>query len=371
MQTTRATFDTDDGLEKIPSENFGVLRLRRQVFNENSYAGGMVTTRIGDDGSYNLAYGLDGVFRLFGDDYLTFGLAHTLEDSLVEANAVSPFDAGLARVRWERRTNEGLGYEVEVKSSGADYNPGMGFALRTDVTRLGSKVSYSLTPGEHSRILKHVLALEGSAFTRHQDGSIESAEVGPQYILISKSYNTLFVNPKIQFEDLREPFELSDDAEVPEGSYTFYGITTAYQPGPRLFRTGFIFDAGTFYDGWRLTAGIMPTWTLSRFLELSGEYLLNRVRFPDRDQRFNADIVRLRAKAALNTHLSANVFVQYNSFSDAVLVNLRLRYNFSEGHDLYIVYNEGLNTDRHRETPFLPLTDTRTILVKYTYTFVL
>ncbi len=51
-------------------------------------------------------------------------------------------------------------------------------------------------------------------------------------------------------------------------------------------------------------------------------------------------------------------------------VNVRLRYNFSEGNDLYLVYNEALNTDRHRETPFLPLTDTRTILVKYTYTFV-
>ncbi len=369
MQTARATFDTDDGPETIPSENFGVLRLRRQVFNENSYAGGMITSRLGDDGTYNLAYGLDGVLRLFEDDYLTFSLAHTLEDTLVKADGVSPA-SGLARLRWERRSSQGLGYQFEVKSSGADYDPGMGFALRTNVTRLGGRASYSVVPGESSAFFKHTLALDGSAYTRNGDGSLESAELGPQYFFILKAGGFVFVNPKVQFEDLRESFELSDDAEVPQGRYTFYAATLFYEPPPRLFRVGLSANVGTFYDGWRLTGGLRPTWTLSRFLELSGEYQLNRVRFPDRDEQFSGDIFRLRARASLNTHLSANTFVQYNSASDAVGVNVRLRYNFREGNDLYLVYNEALNTDRNRETPFLPLTDTRTILVKYTYTFV-
>jgi hypothetical protein len=52
-----------------------------------------------------------------------------------------------------------------------------------------------------------------------------------------------------------------------------------------------------------------------------------------------------------------------------VSANVRFRYNFREGNDLWIVYNEGMNTDRHRLTPTLPFTDSRTILVKYTYTF--
>ena len=55
----------------IPRENFGVLRLRRQVLNPDSYAGIMVTNRIDEEGNYNFAYGLDGIFRLFGKEYLT------------------------------------------------------------------------------------------------------------------------------------------------------------------------------------------------------------------------------------------------------------------------------------------------------------
>ena len=56
------------------SENFGVLRLRRRILNENSYVGGIATTRLAAEG-HNVAYGLDGVLRLFGQDlpYLQLG----------------------------------------------------------------------------------------------------------------------------------------------------------------------------------------------------------------------------------------------------------------------------------------------------------
>jgi len=53
--------------EDLPSENFGVFRLRRRVFNPYSYIGVISTTRFGMDGTYNVAYGLDGIIRVFGD----------------------------------------------------------------------------------------------------------------------------------------------------------------------------------------------------------------------------------------------------------------------------------------------------------------
>ena len=124
-----------------------------------------------------------------------------------------------------------------------------------------------------------------------------------------------------------------------------------------------------FYDGWRIDFGFGPTWNASRHIELNGEYELNIVRFPDRNQGFNAHVIRLRTQAALNTQVSLNAFLQYNSADDEVSANIRFRYNFREGNDLWFVYNENLNTDRNRETPSLLLTNDRTILVKYTYTF--
>ncbi len=108
---------------------------------------------------------------------------------------------------------------------------------------------------------------------------------------------------------------------------------------------------------------------MSRHLELGAEYQAHFVRFSDRHEGFDAHILRLRTRVALDTKVSASAFVQYSNVADLVSANVRFRYNFGERNDLWIVYNEGLNLDRRRFDPTLPLTDHRTILLKYTHTF--
>ena len=71
----------------------------------------------------------------------------------------------------------------------------------------------------------------------------------------------------------------------------------------------------------------------------------------------------------MSVKLTASAFIQYNSLDRAVIANVRLRYNPREGVDFYIVYNENFNTGRSREVPALPLSSSRAIMVKYTYTF--
>jgi hypothetical protein len=48
--------------------------------------------------------------------------------------------------------------------------------------------------------------------------------------------------------------------------------------------------------------------------------------------------------------------------------NFRLRYNWKDGNDLYLVYNETLNKDG-KENPEIPFSDYRAFMVKYIYTF--
>ena len=59
----------------------------------------------------------------------------------------------------------------------------------------------------------------------------------------------------------------------------------------------------------------------------------------------------------MDAKASGNAFVQYNSTTHRIDFNVRMRYNFSEGRDLWIVYNEGLNTERSLDPgqPTLPL----------------
>ena len=354
----------------LPSENFGVLRLRRQVFNPYSYAGTMVTSRVGTDGSYNVAYGLDGVVRIAGDDYLTLQWGQSFDRAQVDAGTVSAVNSGQFTAELVRRRRAAWGYDAVVAWAGPEYDPGIGFAQRRDFTLLDDAVSYTWLPGQASPWIWHTLGLSGFAFLRNRDRSVESAEVGPEWEFAAKSGAGGTAEAKLVFEDLLTPFVLSPEAVVPPGSYTFWRAGASYHLShTRLFQVNPRIETGTFYDGWQTTAELTPIWYVSPHLELSGFYQLTLVGFPNRDQHFVAHLARLRIGTALNTKLSTNAFIQFNSTTHTVSANVRFRYNFREGNDLWIVYNEGVNTDRQRVTPPLPYTDTRTALVKYTYTF--
>lgn len=351
----------------LGSENMGVVRLRRQVLNPNSYVGGIFTSRVGVGGSYNRGYGVDGLFRLFDQDYLGLKLAQTADHE-----RGSGWGASLASAMWQRRTQDGLGYTMDLTRVGDGYHPALGFIRRTDYTRLGSLVSYGWRPGESSPILTHTLALEGMGYLRNRDRSTESVQGVVRWTLETKRGRSVEVATLLDYDDLEQEFTLdrSSGVSVLPGSYTFTGISARYgTPAGGLRRATWRAEGGSFYDGWRVAAGVEPTWSLGEHLSLGGAYQFNRVAFPDRGQAFNAHIGRVRTEAMLNTKLSATAFLQFSSTTDAVGVNVRMRYNPREGNDVYVVYNEGLNVDRERLSPALPLRSSRTLLVKYSHTF--
>lgn len=375
----------------LPSENFGVFRARRRVINPYSYAGGMFTSRVGMDGSYNVAYGLDGVVRVFGDDYLTLQWAHSFDDAQIDATDYKVLNGGRLTIEMERRRSEAWEYHTALAWAGPHYDPGIGFSQRNDFTLLDNTLSYTWLPTEPSPLIRHTLGMRGFAFLRNGDGSVESAEVGPEWRYSARSGTGAVLEAKLVYEDLLRPFVLSEDVVVPTGSYTFYRIGASYrETHTKLFQVRPSVNAGTFYDGWQMTAEISPILYVSPHLEMAGGYQYSRIRFPERDQfaqighpgseiillatggrRLDAHLLRLRIGTALNTKLSTNVFVQYNSLADALSANVRFRYNFREGNDLWIVYHEGVNTDRSGIGPPLLFVENRTLLVKYTHTLAL
>ncbi len=353
---------------ELPSENFSVLRLRRTVINRNSYVGGMLTSRIGRDGTYNVAYGLDSIIRVFGQDYLTVNWAQTFQDD--QANRFDSLDPTKVRISWERRTVNGPAYDFSYSRAGVDYEPGVGFEAREDYTRFGNRVLYGWIPGERSFLQRHQVFLGGSLTLSNTDNSVESAELGPGWTGATKSGFGGSLQPKYYEEYLSEAFELPKDVEVPIGRYSFFGIEGMFNtPMGRTFALVSMFQAGGFYDGHRVSLGLMPSWNLNSTWQFEGFYQYNRVKFPDRSQGFTAHLARLRVLMTLSTKVTASAFVQYNGAADAVIANVRFRYNPREGNDLYLVYNDGLNTNRFREVPSLPYTESRTILIKYSYTF--
>ncbi len=372
MQTAplygKSEIDSDQDSLLLNSENFGVLRMRRQVLNENSYVGGIFTSRIGSDGSYNLVYGLDGIFRLFGDDYLDIKWAQTFETG--NTNNLLSMDPAKFRIQWERRNDKGFAYTFSVSHSGTDFNPGVGFEMRDDYNGTWNILQWGWLPGENSKLQNHKVFLRFKANTRVKDNSLESAAIEPGWSFQSKSFFQGNFRLRYLVEDLLENFELSDDVIIPAGRYNF--ATTQLRlstPVSSPFFVNNMIDAGQFYDGNRISVNIEPTWSVSTSFAFSGTYQYNYLIFPVRSQSYVTHIGRVKVLYMLNTKITFSAFVQYNSDIDAISTNFRFRYNPREGNDLYLVFNEGRNTDLYREAPPLPGVSNRNIMIKYTYTF--
>jgi hypothetical protein len=330
----------------------------------------MLTSRAGTDGRRDATLGTDAVLKIRGDDYVTFKWARTFTRPAARAAGGKAFDASRILARWERRTYSGLGYDFGLARSGSAFDPALGFVTRGDYTRVGDRIFYGWYTSENSRVQNHVFSIKGSAYFRNGDGSVESAEASPEWSFTTRSGASGQFGLKRNQESVREPFELAGGVEVPAGSYRFHGFAGAYQsPYGSRRRVDLTLEGGSFYDGWRLSFGVVPTFVVSRHLELGGEYQYNRVGFPERGQALRAQIARVRIRAAASTRLSASAFLQFSTEEKRLDMNLRIRYNPREGTDLYLVYNEGLNTDRRREVPVLPLTESRTLLLKYSRSF--
>ncbi|MBA7602147.1 hypothetical protein ES703_09233 [subsurface metagenome] len=295
MQT--APLLDEDGQTTLPSENLGVARLRRQVLNPYSYVGGMVTSRMGTDGSYNRAYGLDGIFRLFGEDYLTTSWAQAFDSGWEETP--SALDAGQLRLNWERRGTIGPVYDVDITRRGDRFQPGLGFVDRTDITLLQGQVGYGWFSPESSPILRHLPTLSGSVYQRTSTGQVESAEGELNWYLRTKKQAEATFILYSNYEHLAKTFNLAPDAYVPPGDYRFLQAYVEYEtPSGGLLKAKGYFRRGGYYDGRRLTASFSPKWKSPRFFEVQGTYRYDYVTFPERNQKYVNSIVQLKVKSS-------------------------------------------------------------------------
>lgn len=350
-----------------PSENFGVLRLRRPVFNPFSTAGLMVTSYNGG-GRTNLGLGADGSFRVTGDHYLTLKYSATMDSG--DSSGVSLGDRSLFDFKWERRVSRGLQFNVNGTHMGRDYRPEIGFLQRTDYTTANVVGNYFIYTDQSRWLRRYYPGALAFSTWRNADHALESAQYAIWVEWDTKSGGNGWVEPKLFHENVAQEFKIGN-ATVPAGAYDFADLQVYLSMGAgKKLRTAMDFRSGTYFDGTRTQVILTPTWNVSPHLELGTDYQLSHLEFGTRDEVENVQVARFRIRAALNAQASGNAFVQYNSTTDRLDFNVRLRYAFAEGTDLWLVYNEGLDTDPVRELGQVrsPTSLARTVLLKYTRT---
>jgi hypothetical protein len=361
-----AAFDT------VPGENFGVLRLRRQVINQNSYVGGMLTSRIGSDGSRNIAYGADGIFRLFGNDYLNVKLAQTY-DSKVKSRQSST-DPSFFLADWERRSENGFAYKFGYTYIGKKFTPGSGFLLRNNVQGLSGKILYGWVPGNKSRLFSYNISLNAEQYNHIDDGKIESFKLFPMFEFVTKSGYFFTLAPQFQKEGVRDEFNLSDSIVIRAREYNFSSLQLMIgTPNSKKLSIMQSFNAGQIYDGKGVTSMSNIVFNVCSSFNISAMYTFNMIKFPSREinNKLILHTVNLTALVMFSTRLSASLMTQFDSSHNDLISNFRLRYNPREGNDFYFVVNDYRRTSDKVSVPRVPGYFSENVMVKFVHTFTL
>lgn len=352
----------------LPSENYSVLRLRRKVSKNNSYIGGILTTQTDWKGADHLAYGLDGIFNLFGNDYLKVNLAGAWNsvDTLVSRHFWE--DRKRMYVLWENRAQVGFNYALSYSQVDKNYSPTLGFEARGDFKAIGDRISYGwFTP--KSKSLRYMRAdLNANAYFSNSTNQLESFLVAPAFYMEWKKNSYIELTFNRFYDKVQNAFELSKKNTIAANEYVNSDISLAFQtPSVHFLNATFNITAGTFYGGKRFSGGITPSYTISKYLTLSGFYQYNYISFAH-EPDYVAHVARLKIASSLNVKLSMNAFVQINSLTKVSAINFRLRYNSKDGNDFFFVYNEILNNNGKAD-PFLPVSDSRALILKFVHTF--
>lgn len=351
---------------RVTSENFGVLRTRHKAWNESSYVGTMFTSRI-STGHTKYAGGVDAVVRLKGDQYFLGAFATTGDPS----SKASFLRSSRASLIWDRRKQDKLFYTVQYGYSGKSFEPAIGFVDRSNFHNLSAVLSY----GEFAKQRKgwsryKKIAWKNDAYWNAVNGRFESlvSDIG----ISATSFREHGFTAHLQFthELLTDTLSFGTPLYVPAGRYSFVqGIFAYAAPQYTVVRLPLTVSWGSFYDGTRTSFSTGPSWTINKVFDIQSKYTLEYLQFLRRQVRSLVHLASLQVDWALNLHLSGQVRLQYNSAINKLLANGRARYHFSDGHDIYVLYNQTYFAQRQLHSTKLPVFEQQQLLVKYSYTF--
>lgn len=357
-----------DNEERLPSENFSVLRLRKKVLNERSFIGLMGTSRIRKN-DYNTTVGTDGVFYLPDNHVIISALSTSIDKAVIDTYDL--FDNSRMTFLLTKRQQSGWTYTGSYEFSGERFNPSMGFLLRERHHNFFTLLNYGKFNNERKDGLFNYqkwTLLNSDLYYKTDFSNVITWYNQNSWRGRLFSGDELFAFGQIQYEFLDHPITYTNRVQAEVGEYYFIFGGISFSPAvQRKLRTPITIEYGQFFAGTRLKFALSTVINLNRHFNIDGSWEANYLKFPTAAEWIHT--MQIKLNWALNLHLSGSIISQYNSITNQVFLSTRLRYNFSDGHDFYFVFNQNNNTQRERFTPLLPVYNNQNFTVKYSYTF--
>lgn len=326
---------TDDSPEAgEPATNFGVVRVKRDILRR-SYIGVIATRRSpapGNDDD-NLVLGVDANLSFFQSLNLVGYYAGTTTPGL-------DGDDRSYRARFDYDADR-LGLQIESLAVGENFKPEVGFLRRTNFIENLAQLRVSRRPqSPHAvRRINYEAALD---YVTDGDRRLENRQARLGVRTEMQSGDSWTVGYTRDFEFIATPFEIAG-TPVPGGAYHSSTLRGNYTLGTQRRISGDIsFARGGFYGGDRTDLAYRGRAELTARLSVEPSVSVNWVDLPT--GRFTATLLTTRATLSFTPRMLTAALVQYNSTSHLITTNVRFRWEYRPGSELFVVYSDGRDT---------------------------
>jgi hypothetical protein len=344
-----------------PSNNFGVVRLSRELPNRSAVGGIFVNRRgFGDlagNDDYNRTYAVDGKWGIGRNSLVSGFMARTDTPGVDGDDHAFNLRARVLYPRWD--------LDAGYQEVGDQFNPEVGFLSRRGYRKPDVRVMSRFRPTDFLKLQEvrpHATYRGFWGFDGFQETGYTHLDNHWQF----KNSWEVHTGMNITREGVRTPFQIYPGIFVPPGTYdnAEAQLVLMTNQGAPLSLNLQTFMGG-FFSGDRVT--LNPTLRIrpSEIFTMELAYSRNDVNLPEGD--FITNLVRTRVSYSFNPRVFVQGLVQYNDRADIWSMNLRFAWLQAANTGLFIVYND--TRGLYDLYPEAPLRTDRSLTIKFSRMF--
>ena len=340
----------DEVISGAESTNFTVVRVKRDILRRSS-VGMLLTNRsvsVAGDGSSG-TYGVDGTFAFYDNVSLLGYAAKTQTPGRDTRDQDTSYQGQLTYA------GDRYGVQADQLLVGKNFSPEVGFVRRDNFRRSYATGRFSPRPLSIEAVRQ--FRLEGSFeyIVAADTGRVETRQSQLAFSTEFETSDRLGVSVTDNYELLVEPFEPGPGVTLPVGGYGFRDVEATYTGGAQRRLSGTVtVRLGQYFSGDIRTVGFSRGRVeLTPQLSIEPTVSINWVDTPQGS--FRTDLVVSRVTYTFTPRMFFAGLLQYNSGANTVSNNLRLRWEYTPGSELFIVYTEDRDSDPLRPDRFSEL----------------
>jgi hypothetical protein len=319
-----------------PRTNFTVMRVRRDILRRSTI-GAIFTNRSNSPtvAGANQAYGIDANFSFFQNVTANGYYARS-----ASVNRAGDEDSFQGRFDY---SGDRYGLRFDYLDVGANYYPEIGFVQRRGFGRAFASARFSPRMRGSTVVRRYLFELAPEYLINRRD-VVESSRTTARFLTEFQSSDQITVDVAANYELLERPFQVSPGVSIQPGEFPFTNATLSYAFGQQRRMSGTVaLQAGAFYDG-TLTSLTVSGARIAILKQFSVEpsLTLNRGDLPA--GQFHTTLARARVDYAFTPLRFFSALVQFNSADRTFSSNVRFRWEYQPGSEIFVVYTDERDT---------------------------